>query len=119
MSWRCMFGHEWAGCRCSRPGCGARRNLGHTWRGVICVVCGTQADLLDAEHVRELRAQGYTVVTRTESREVLERLPCEEPWQCRGDCPACRQGPVPVQHRRLIVEVFSDGTPIACHVREE
>ncbi len=119
MSWRCMFGHEWAGCRCTRPGCGARRNLGHTWRGVICVVCGTQADLLDAEHLRELRAQGYTVVTRTESREVLERLPCEEPWQCRGDCPACRQGPVPVRHQRLIVEVFSDGTPIACHVREE
>ncbi|MCS6976432.1 MAG: hypothetical protein NZM31_05405 [Gemmatales bacterium] len=118
MPWRCMFGHDWAGCRCARSGCGARRNLGHTWSGVVCVVCGMQADLLDPRHLQELQAQGYTVVTRTESRELLERLPCEEPLHCKGDCPACRQGLIPVLHHRLIVEVFSDGHPIACHIRE-
>jgi hypothetical protein len=83
------------------------------------VVCGAQADLLDPVHVRELQAQGYTVTSQTTYREVLARPPCEDPLRCRGDCPACRQGPVVTTRRRIIVEAFDDGVPIACRIQDE
>lgn len=38
MAIRCLFGHAWYGCRCTR--CGQKRDQDHHWDGCQCLTCG-------------------------------------------------------------------------------
>ena len=38
MNLKCLFGHQWNGCKCDK--CGSTRNEQHHWDGNKCVVCG-------------------------------------------------------------------------------
>lgn len=42
MKIKCLFGHNWNGCKCQR--CGETRDEGHRWNGCICNRCGKQRD---------------------------------------------------------------------------
>jgi len=118
MPLRCVLGHDWRGCRCCRPGCGARRNAEHAWIGHICGKCGIQVDLLNAEHVRTLQEQGFVIERNVTIYETLEARPCEAYGDCWGRCSACQEGPVPVTHIRTTIELLKDGVPIVTQTVE-
>jgi len=42
MSLKCLFGHQWEGCVCSR--CQAKRDEGHDWDGCKCRRCSKERD---------------------------------------------------------------------------
>jgi len=42
MNFKCLFGHQWDGCKCTR--CGAIRDEGHKWDGCKCTRCGANRD---------------------------------------------------------------------------
>lgn len=48
MSLKCLFGHEWNGCICSR--CGKTRDENHDWDGCVCRRCGKKKDENDLCH---------------------------------------------------------------------
>ncbi len=39
---KCLVGHDWDGCRCSR--CGHTRDEQHAWEGCVCARCGSYRD---------------------------------------------------------------------------
>ena len=54
MSLKCLFGHQWNGCKCVK--CGTIRDEGHNWEGCKCSLCGK---VRDEQHIWG-RYRGYT-----------------------------------------------------------
>jgi len=42
MSIKCLFGHQWNGCKCEK--CGKERDTEHKWNGCKCEICGKTRD---------------------------------------------------------------------------
>ena len=42
MSWKCLFGHKWEGCKCKQ--CGKTRDEQHDWEGCKCKRCSEKRD---------------------------------------------------------------------------
>ena len=51
VNWKCLFGHKWNGCKCSR--CGKTRDEQHDWEGCICRRCGKTRHNWDACSCRQ------------------------------------------------------------------
>ena len=70
---KCLFGHQWSGCKCER--CGKTRNKNHSWQGLKCNVCGAECfDGNDLKAMAEICgiAAGFGVFRAEANAQILE-----------------------------------------------
>ena len=87
---RCLLGHLWDGCCCSRPNCEARRDAAHEWNrySLDCTKCSTKANLNDSCHRFGLERVGYTIEISSITEVDYSGCTCPEGGP-GGMCPGC------------------------------
>ena len=84
---KCIFGHKWVGCKCTR--CGKVRDTGHEWNGCTCKYCGLKRDQ-DHDFKYKFKGKKCLAVCRVCNKTVeLTHDFKPVPGKCYMECTRC------------------------------